>query len=138
MGRFVNFLGGMNIEMLPVSNIGGILFNTPDILKAKFAEERIKDIIKRARPGYTMVDSGGYQAFKVKENNRDVSRDEQTRLIMNENGPIYGKKTFNLTAKHVLDAVLLIGPDFVISPDIPVPVPVHPDQKRFLFLESLG
>lgn len=138
MGRFVNFLGGMSIEVLPVSNIGGILFNTPDILKVKSTEERIKDIIQRARPGYTMVDSGGYQAFKVKENNRDVSPEEQTRLIMNENGPIYGKKTFNLTAKHVLDAVLLIGPDFVISPDIPVPMPAHPDQKRFLFLESLG
>jgi hypothetical protein len=138
LSRFVNFLGGMNIRMLPVSNIGGILFNTPEILKTKSAQEKIRDIIRKANPGYTMVDSGGYQAFKVKDNNRDVAREEQTKLIMNDDKPIYGRKTFNLTAKHVLDAVLLIGPDFVISPDIPVPMPDHPDQKRFLFLESLG
>ena len=138
MGTFVNFLGGMSLKMLPVSNVGGILFNTPDILKAKSAEETIKHIIERASPEYTMVDSGGYQAFKVKQNNGELPREERTLLIMNENEPIYGKRTFNLTAKHVLDAVLLIQPDFVISPDIPVPIPAHPDQKRFLFLESLG
>jgi hypothetical protein len=138
MGKLVSFLGGMDYKVLPVSDIGGILFNTPEILRSPSALTKINMTIEIANPVYIMVDSGGYQAFKTKEKNGQLPPEEQSILIMNGNKPVYGKKMFNLTAKHVLDAVLLLRPHFVISPDIPVPKPDHPDRKRFFFLESLG
>jgi hypothetical protein len=138
VGILVSFLGGMDDKVLPVSDIGGILFNTPEILRSPSALANIKTTIQIANPRYIMVDSGGYQAFKTKEKNGQLPPEEQSILIMNSNKPLYGKKMFNLTAKHVLDAVLLLRPHFVISPDIPVPKPLYVDQKRFLFLESLG
>jgi hypothetical protein len=37
MGKLINFLGGINMGMMPAMQIAGILFNTPETMKQEVA-----------------------------------------------------------------------------------------------------
>jgi hypothetical protein len=72
------------------------------------------------------------------ENLKLADPEQRTMIIMNPTLPISMKKKFNLTADHVAMAVELLDPDFVVCPDLPTPKPDDPDQKRYLYLNSIG
>jgi len=136
MGDFINFISGISEDMLPIGGVGGILGNTPDILKNY---EKTKILYEKSSAKYLMVDSGGFQLFSINEDNMAIADPSQrTLIIMNPDKSIHLKKRFNLCAEHVVMANQLLHPDFIVSPDLPVPDPADPDQRRYLFLNSFG
>ena len=136
MGEYINFISGVSEDMLPIGGIGGILGNTPDILKNY---EKTKELFDKSQARYKMVDSGGYQLFSINEDNMAIADPSQrTLIIMNPEKNIYMKKRFNLCAEHVCIADELLRPDFIVSPDLPAPDPNDTDQQRYLFLNSFG
>lgn len=139
MGGYVNFISGISEDMLPIGGIGGILGNTPDILKSEKNYEKTKYLYEKSNAKYLMVDSGGFQMHLINEDNLKLLDPAlKTLIIMNPGKNIYLKKRFNLCAEHVVHAVELLNPDFVVSPDLPVPDPDDPDQQRYIFLNSFG
>lgn len=139
MGEFINFLSGISKDTLPVGGIGGILANTPTILKSASELNKTAELFNKSQAKYTMVDSGGFQLFKIDQKNQEIQDPAlRTQIIMNPDEPIYHKRKFNLVSEHVLTAVQALNPDFVICPDWPVPRPKIADESRFLFLKSIG
>ena len=139
MSEFINFLSAISRDTLPAGKIGGILANTPSILKSPSELKKTQELFNKSQAKYTMVDSGGFQLFKIDRDNQEI-QDPSLRIqvIMNPDKPIYQKGKFNLVSEHVLAAVQALNPDFVISPDWPVRKPKIPDESRFLFLRSIG
>ena len=69
MGEFINFISGITEDMLPIGPIGGILGNTPDILKSEKNYEKTKELYEKSNADYLMVDSGGFQMHLINEDN---------------------------------------------------------------------
>jgi queuine/archaeosine tRNA-ribosyltransferase len=139
MGEYVNFISGISEDMLPLGEIGGILDNTPNILNTLNSYEKTKTIFDKSEASYRMIDSGGFQMFLINEENlKIIDPAMRTMIIMNPALPITMKRKFNLTAEHVALAVELLAPDIVVCPDLPTPKPNDPDQKRYLYLNSIG
>lgn len=140
MGIFINFIGGMDEDMLPIEQqIGGVIANTPYVLKSNENYLKTKRLFERSNVNYRMVDSGGFQMRLINdENEKIIDPSQRTVIIMNPDLPIYLKKKFNLCAEHVVKADELFKPDFIVSPDLPLPDQNDRDQQKFLYLNSIG
>jgi tRNA-guanine family transglycosylase len=131
MGTLVNFCAGASVaQSLPSKNLDGLLINVPNAGKNQTSMSNTKKLIEVANPKYLMLDSGGFSLYEAEGSGKTI--------IFDENQPIYGSNTFNLTPNHVVDVARKINPDILVALDYPIGKFTDKNAQEMEFRKKLG
>ena len=137
MGVFVNYCAGMVLNVMPAHTPEALLINP---LQYASRESEIRATLRMfnvTQPKYVMLDSGGYQLFKLASKvGVTVTYDRSKKMI-------YTNNEVNHTPYHVINIAPILKPSSAISYivtalDLPVPKISNPNDPYVEFMRKLG
>lgn len=121
MGLFLPVCSAANTKLMPDPKPESILVSVASC-GTESATKKLQDVIEMVKPRKLILDNGMYSFFTKLQNG--------DRMIFDDSRPIYPKNVgMNLTAVHVIQAAMVLKPDVMIVPDLPVQRLLKADKR---------